>query len=289
MLFRGQDKGQDTKGIVFRRPSFGFYAKIILTVLLALWMIPEVYMVSVSLRPPDKSFDPSLFVLPITFDNFATVIRDNPLLRFFWNSLVITIGTVLVVLVAGSMFAYAASVLRLKKTMLIYIVLLTTLMVPVASIVLPLAIMLKSFGWINSYQGLILPYAALGIPYAIVIIKAFMDDSPRDLFEAAMIDGCTTLQMFFHVALPLVKPALIFVAIWQFIVTWNEFFLALVVMTDSEHKTVTLVPMQYSGMYMANPGALFAILVIIALPLILLYIFVQRYFIAGLLSGAVKG
>ena len=277
------------RGIVLRRPSFTFYAKIILLVLLGLWMIPEVYMVSVSLRPPDKSFDPTLFVLPITCDNFATVIRDNPLLKFFWNSLVITSATVFVVLVAASMFAYAASVLRLKKTMLIYIILLTTLMVPVASIVLPLAIMLKSLAWINSYQGLVLPYAALGIPYAIVIIKAFMDDSPRDLFEAAMIDGCTTLQMFFHVALPLVKPALIFVAIWQFIVTWNEFFLALVVMTDSEHKTVTLVPMQYSGMYMANPGALFAILVIIALPLILLYIFVQRYFIAGLLSGAVKG
>jgi len=275
--------------IAWRKPAFGFYAKIILLVVLALWMIPEVYMISVSLRPPDQSFDPTLFVLPITFDNFVTVLHDNPLIKFFWNSLVITLGTVLVVLVAASMFAYAASVLRLQKTTSLYIILLTTLMVPVASIVLPLAIMLKSFGWINSYQGLILPYAALGIPYAIVIIKAFMDDSPRDLFEAAMIDGCTTLQMFFHVALPLVKPALIFVSIWQFIVTWNEFFLALVVMNDGEHKTVTLVPMQYSGMYMANPGALFAILVIIALPLILLYIFVQRYFIAGLLSGAVKG
>jgi raffinose/stachyose/melibiose transport system permease protein len=273
----------------FHKPSFGFYAKIILLVVLVLWMIPEIYMVSVSLRPPDKSFDPTLFVFPITFDNFATVLHDNPLLKFFWNSLVITLGTVLVVLAAASMFAYATSILRLKKTMTIYLILLTTLMIPVASIVLPLAIMLKSFGWINSYQGLILPYAALGIPYAIVIIKAFMDDSPRDLFEAAMIDGCTTLQMFFHVALPIVKPALIFVAIWQFIVTWNEFFLALVVMNDGDHKTVTLVPMQYSGMYMANPGALFAILVIIALPLIILYIFVQRYFIAGLLSGAVKG
>jgi raffinose/stachyose/melibiose transport system permease protein len=277
------------RGTALKKPAFGFYAKIILLVLLALWMIPEIYMFSVSLRPQDNSFDPGLFVLPITFDNFITVLHDNPLLKFFWNSLVITLGTVLVVLFAASLFAYATSALRLRKTMLIYTVLLTTLMVPVASIVLPLAIMLKFFGWINSYQGLILPYAALGIPYAIVIIKAFMDDSPRDLFEAAMIDGCTTLQMFFYVALPLVKPALIFVAIWQFIVTWNEFFLALVVMNDSEHKTVTLVPMQYSGMYMANPGALFAILVIIALPLILLYIFVQRYFIAGLLSGAVKG
>ena len=277
------------RGIALRKPSFSFYAKVILLVVLAFWMVPEVYMVSVSLRPPDKSFDPTLFVLPITFDNFVTVIRDNPLFKFFWNSLVVTIGTVLVVLVAASTFAYAASVLRLKRSMLLYVILLTTLMVPVASIVLPLAIMLKFFGWINSYQGLIVPYAALGIPYAIVIIKAFMDDSPRDLFEAAMIDGCTTRQMFLHVALPLVKPALKFVAIWQFIVTWNEFFLALVVMTDSEHKTVTLVPMQYSGMYMANPGALFAVLVIIALPLIFLYVFIQRYFVAGLLSGAVKG
>jgi raffinose/stachyose/melibiose transport system permease protein len=277
------------KRIASRKPQFGFYAKIILLVVLAFWMVPEIYMISVSLRPPEKAFDPALFEIPVTFDNFATVIHDNPLLQFFWNSLAITVGTVVVVLIAASAFAYAASVLRLKRTMLMYTILLTTLMVPVASIVLPLAIMLKTFGWINSYQGLILPYAALGIPYAIVIIKAFMDDSPRDLFEAAMIDGCTTLQMFFHVALPLVKPALIFVAIWQFIVTWNEFFLALVVMTDTEHKTVTLVPMQYSGMYMANPGALFAILVIIALPLIVLYMFVQRYFVAGLLSGAVKG
>jgi raffinose/stachyose/melibiose transport system permease protein len=274
---------------VFRKLSFAFYAKVFLLAVLALWMVPEIYMVSVSLRSPDKAFDPALFVLPVTFDNFITVIYENPLLKYFWNSLVITVGTVVLVLVAASAFAYGASVLRLKRTMLMYTILLTTLMVPVASIVLPLAIMLKTFGWINSYQGLVLPYAALGIPYAIVIIKAFMDDSPRDLFEAAIVDGCTTFQMFLHVALPIVKPALIFVAIWQFIVTWNEFFLALVVLTDSEHKTVTLVPMQYSGMYMANPGALFAILVIIALPLIILYIFVQRYFIAGLLAGAVKG
>ena len=107
------------RGIVWKRPSFGFYAKIILVALLALWMIPEIYMVSVSLRPPNKSFDPSLFVLPITFDNFITVLHDNPLLKFFWNSLVITLGTVLIVLLAASLFAYATSVLRLKKTMLI--------------------------------------------------------------------------------------------------------------------------------------------------------------------------
>jgi raffinose/stachyose/melibiose transport system permease protein len=269
--------------------TMGFWAKLFLSVTLGLWLVPDLYMVSVSLRSPELAFEPKLFTIPITLDNFATVLTENPLPIFFLNSMIITVGTVLLVLVAASAYAYAASVLKLKGTMLIYTILLTTLMIPVASIVLPIAIMLKNFGWINTYHGLIFPYAALGIPFAMVIIKAFMDESPKDLFEAAMIDGCNIWQMFISVALPLVKPALIFVAIWQFIVTWNEFFLALIVMTDSAHKTVTLVPMQYSGMYMANPGALFAILVIIAIPLLVLYTFVQRYFVAGLISGAVKG
>ena len=271
------------------RVTMKLWAKLILLTVLLLWMIPEIYMVSVALRSPDAAFAPQLFTFPITFDNFITVIRENRLLIFFWNSLVITCGTVAIVLMAASTFAFAASVLKLRGSMLMYTSLLTTLMIPIASIVLPIAIMLKGFGWINSYQGLILPYAALGTPYAIVIIKTFMDDSPRDLFEAALIDGCSRWQLFRHVAIPLIKPAVIFVAVWQFIVTWNEFFLALVVMTDSDYKTVTLVPMQYSGMYMANPGALFAILVIIAVPLLFLYTLVQKYFIAGLLSGAVKG
>src|SRR5258708_9685153 len=266
-----------------------FWAKVILGSILLVWMVPEIYMVSVALRSPDTAFNPQLFSFPITVDNFSTVSRENPLLTFFWNSLVVTCGTVVIVLAAASLFAFAAAVLKLRGTMWLYTSLLTTLMIPIASIVLPIAIMLRTVGWINTYQGLILPYAALGAPYAIVIIKTFMDDSPKDLFEAGRIDGCSAWQLFRHVALPLVRPALIFVPVWQFIVTWTGFFLSLVVRADSSHKTVTRVPMQYSGMYMANPGALFAILVIIAVPLLVLYIFVQKYFIAGLLSGAVKG
>ena len=141
----------------------------------------------------------------------------------------------------------------------------------------------------NTYWGLIFPYAALGVPFGIVILKAFMEDSPSELFDAARVDGCNAWQIYWHVALPLVRPALVFVAIWQFIVTWNEFFLALIVLTKDEMKTLTIVPMQYSGLYMSNPGALFAVLTLIALPLILLYILVQRAFVRGLLAGAVKG
>jgi raffinose/stachyose/melibiose transport system permease protein len=162
-------------------------------------------------------------------------------------------------------------------------------MVPVASLVLPLAILLKNFGWVNTYLGLIMPYAALGVPFAVVVLKAFMEDLPEELFESARVDGCNAWQAYWHVTLPLIRPALVFVAIWQFIVTWNEFFLALVILTKNELKTLTIVPMQYSGLYMANPGALFAVLTLIALPLIILYVIVQRAFVRGLLAGAVKG
>jgi raffinose/stachyose/melibiose transport system permease protein len=259
-----------------------------LLVVLALWMVPEAYVFSIALRPPETVFDPTLFAWPPTLANFATVIHDNPLTVFFLNSLIVTVATVAMVAVVSSLFAFAVAILKLRFAHVLYATLLSTLMVPIASLVLPLAILLKTFGWINNYLGLILPYAALGAPFAVVILKAFMEDTPHELYEAARIDGCGAWRAYLHVTLPLVRPALTFVAIWQFIVTWNEFFLALIVMTKAEMKTLTIVPMQYSGFYMANPGALFAILAIIALPLIILYVVLQRAFVGGLLAGAVK-
>jgi len=262
---------------------------VVLLLVLALWMIPEIYMLSIGLRTPAQAFDAALFVWPLTFDNFVTVIRDNPLVTFFLNSLIITLSTVALVVAISSLFAFASAVLNLRGSLTLYATLLTTLMVPMASLVLPLAILLKTFGWVNTYAGLIFPYAALGVPFAVVVLKAFMEDSPKELFEAARVDGCNAWQTYWHVALPLVRPALVFVGIWQFISTWNEFFLALIILTRDEVKTLTIVPMQYSGLYMANPGALFAVLTLIALPLILLYVVVQRAFVRGLLAGAVKG
>src|SRR5215469_16135190 len=123
MLFMGQDT------------SMRFWAKLILSAALLVWMVPEIYMLSVSLRPPDAAFEPQLFTLPITFENFLTVMRENPLLNYFGNSLLITSGTVIIVIAAASAFAFAASVLKLKGTIFLYTSLLTTLMIPVASIV----------------------------------------------------------------------------------------------------------------------------------------------------------
>ncbi len=260
-----------------------------LTLFAVIWLIPDLYMVSISLRTPVNAFDPHLLAFPLTIRNYWIVLTQNPLLRFFLNSLVVTAATVVTVIGVASLCAYAISILRLRGSQAVFALLLVTLMVPLSALVVPLAALLGRLGWINSYPGLIGPYSALGIPFAIVLFKAFLDDFPTDIHEAAMLDGCTTWQLYWRVVLPLLRPLIGFVGIWQFITSWNEFFLALVIMTRNPMKTLPLVPMEYSGMYMANPGALFAILCIIALPLILLYVLVQRVFVRGLLEGSVKG
>ena len=142
----------------------------VLFIVLGFWMVPQVYMLSIGLRTPAQAFDAALFTWPVTFDNFVTVISDNPLGGIFLNSLIITVATVAIVVAVSSLFAFACAILRLKGSMLLYTTLLTTLMVPLASMVLPLAILLKTFGWVNTYIGLVLPYAALGVPFAMVIL-----------------------------------------------------------------------------------------------------------------------
>jgi raffinose/stachyose/melibiose transport system permease protein len=260
----------------------------LLTVLGGIWLIPFVYMLDVSLRLPQDTFDSSLIVGSATLINFRTVIADNPLGQDFANSAIIAAATVLCVVAFSAAFSFAVSVLKVPYGRAMYSLILITLTIPIAALVVPLAVLLSRLGLLNNDLGLIGPYAALGIPFAVVILKGFMDSLSREVMEAASVDGVTAWEMFTRIVLPMLKPSLIFIAAWQFITSWNEFFLALVVMTHSNHFTLPLVPEQYGGIYLGNAGAEFAILVLIALPLIVVYVVIQRWFVAGLLEGAVK-
>lgn len=254
-----------------------------------IWLIPIIYMVSVSTRTADTAFDATLFSPNPTLANYGTVFRDNPLPQYFLNSLIISLFSTLLVAVCGLMFAYGSTVLKLPGSGWMQTLLLVTLMVPMSSLVLPLTALLKALGWINSYWGLIGPYGALGIPFGIIVLAGFLRGLPRDVMEAAIVDGSGSIRILWSIVLPMMVPTLIFVLVWQFITSWNEFFLALTVMTKDSVKPLTLVPQQYSGLYLGNPGALFAILTLVAAPLVIIYLLVQRWFVGGLLAGAVKG
>jgi raffinose/stachyose/melibiose transport system permease protein len=261
----------------------------VLAIVAIVWLMPVVYMADVSLRLPQDVFDPSIILLSVTSVNYETIFLHNPLPTYFMNSIIVSVGSTTLVAIAAVLFSFAVSVLKVRYGRLVYAALLLTLMVPIGALVVPITIELKQVGWLNSYPGLIAPYAALGIPFASVILVSVMDELPEELHEAAVMDGANVWQLLVHIVVPVLRPSLIFVVIWQFITSWNEFFLALTVMTDDSMKTLPLIPQQYAGVYLGNPGALFAILTLVAAPLILLYLVVQRWFVAGLLEGAVKG
>jgi raffinose/stachyose/melibiose transport system permease protein len=275
--------------MIVKSEKYEWAWKLGLGIIALVWMIPLIYMVSMSFRPAELAFEPVLFLPPVVDANYKLVLEQTTLVWNFLSSLIVTVSTVLLVALFASMATFGLTRKEIIHKKLIYNILMITLMVPISALVIPLAQINSRLGWINKYQGLILPYTALGIPFAIVVLKGFMDSFPEELEEAATVDGCGYWRLFFQVVLPILRPGMIVVLIWQFLTSWNEFFLALVTMSDVNMKTLTLVPMQYQGFYFSQPGALFAVLVIITFPMIVFYIAVQKYFVSGMMSGAIKG
>ena len=262
----------------------------ILVLVMMVFMIPLLYMISMSFRTADNMFSPHLIVEGMTINNYVRVLRENTDLVFnFMSSAIITISTVAIVTICSTMAVFGFSRKNVRGKMLIYNMLLCTLMIPLGGLVIPLTQINSRMGFIDSYFGLILPYAALGIPFAITILQGFMMMIPRELEEAAIIDGCGAIQLFLKIICPMLRQGIVVIVIWQFLTSWNEFFLALVTMTDSRRQTLPLVAQRYSGAFFTQPGALFAALTIITIPSLIFYIIVQKEFVKGLTAGAVKG
>lgn len=263
---------------------------VILVFAALIFMVPLIFMVSMSLRTNNTIGMPQLFVADVTFKNYRNVIEQNPeLWRNFMSSVVITVTSVALVTICASMAVFGFSRKNVHGKVLIYNILLCTLMVPIAGLVVPITQLNSRIGWIDNYCGLIFPYAALGIPFAITILQGFMTAIPNDLEEAALIDGCGIVRLFLQIICPLLKPGIVVIVIWQFLTSWNEFFLAMCTLTDNALKTLPLVAQQYNGTYFSQPGTLFAALTLITIPMLIFYILVQKQFVKGLTAGAVKG
>jgi raffinose/stachyose/melibiose transport system permease protein len=275
----------------WRRVGGRIAAQAVVTVLALIWLVPVAMMLTVALMPSRarQALLGGLIVPHPTLANFAKVWKDNPLPRYFLNSLVITVPTVLLVLAIASLAAFAFARLRFWGSGVWYSLLMLTLMVPIPTLIIPLFRIAQRFHILNNYLGLILPYTALGIPFAIVILTGYFARLPREIEDAARLDGCSSFKVYWQILLPLSWPALAVVFIWQFMVSWNEFILALILMQDDARKPLILVPLIYNGVYLSKPGALFAILAIITVPVVVVYVAMQRYFVSGLTAGSLKG
>lgn len=255
--------------------GFGRLGLTVVAAVTVLWMLPLARLVTVSLR------DGGL-------DNYGAVVAQHGLGRYLLNSAVVTAGAVLLVLVLGSAAAFAFSKLRFAGRNSLYVLVLSGLMIPVAAILVPLTQIETMLGWQNTYQGLSVPYAALALPFALVILRNTYDGLPDELLEAAVVDGASTWKAFVRVYLPLTIPALVMVGIWTFLNSWNEFLLALMFMVSPEMRTVTVLPASFQLEFFVDVPKIFAALVLIQLPVVLLYALMQRTFERGLTAGAIK-
>lgn len=254
-----------------------------------LWMVPLLMVISWSLMPPENSQTTFFGMFPEqwSFKNYALIWSQNPILQHLVNSLLITVPSVILTSLFGAMAAFALARLKVPLKALIFGTLILALILPMSSIVVATYKILQSMSLYNNIAGLVLVYTALGLPFAVITIRTSYLAIPMETFEAARIDGCNYWQILWRMYLPLGKPALAVVAIWQTMMTWNDFLLPLVSLSDNRLKPLTLVPLAYRGIYLSQPGALFAILVLISIPVIALFVSIQRYLVNGL-AGAVK-
>jgi raffinose/stachyose/melibiose transport system permease protein len=265
--------------------------KVVLIVALSLlYLFPLIDALGTAIKENGTSIS-DLSIIPAHphWDNFIYVIQQTSLPQYFKNSAIITSLTVLLTVGSGVIAGFGFSRLRFPGRTTLYILFLCGLMIPVVVIVVPLFQMVRLFGLFNTYGALVGPYTALGLPLSIMIFRSFFDGIPMALEDSARIDGCTNWRILFSVMLPLAKPPLIAVAVLQAVASWNEFLLALLFMTHDDMRTVPLAIIPFIGQFGNQTEYMFATLLLISVPPMLLFVALQRYFQIGLTTGSVKG
>lgn len=243
---------------------------------------PFAWMVVSSLKTPREIFT-APFSLPAdpAFANYTRA-WDQGVGVYLLNSLLVTAVTVVLIILASGMAAYAFARLRFSGRTLLYALIVAGYAVPIHTVLVPLYRLLDGAGMLNSYIGLILPYVGFGIPFSIILLYAFLADFPTELEEAARLDGCNRWQILRHVVAPLSLPGIASVAIFQGVFTWNEFLLALLIISNDSMKTLPVGLVAFRGEFANDWGAIMASVTVATAPLLILYILLQKHFVRSL-------
>ncbi len=253
-------------------------------------LFPLVIALGTALKSPGTATsDLSLFPAHPSWSNFSYIFTQTSLLTYAKNSVIVTAGTLVVVLTCASLAAYGFSRLDFFLKDVWYPLFLMGLMLPFVVVLVPLFQIERNLHLFNTYGALILPYVGFGLPFAMLLLKNYFDSVPREIEEAALVDGASRLRTFVSIMLPLTRPALLTVAIFQAVSSWNEFLFALLFMTQDAMRTVPLAIIPFIGQFGNQTEYMFAMLVVITLPPVILFVALQRYFVGGLTAGAVKG
>ena len=260
-------------------------------VLVGAFLFPLYWMVSTSLKSPDQLFTrpPTWFPTELDFSNYARAVFENEtMLRSLGNSAIISIGTTVLALLLATPAAYGLARLKLRWTGLLLLPFLIAQLLPSINVALPMFTLFSRVGLVNNYLGIILADTVAVLPFAVIVLRPFYLNIPKALEEAAAVDGASRMQAFLRVVLPLVRPGLVTVAVFTFVMTWGEFIFGLTLTTKQELQPVTVTLNSFIGQYGTEWGPLMAASTIVALPIVIVFLVFQRQITGGLAAGAVK-
>ena len=265
------------------------YVILLLVVVVAIF--PAIWMLSTSIKLPTELYDIPPEIIPDTptLQNYVNVFSNSKMFDAFVNSVIITVCVVVITLFISVMAGYGMSRYKLKGHGVLKIALLFGQMIPSVVIIIPLYFLIAKVGLLDTHFSLIMSDMALTIPMGVIMLSSFMDTVPKELDEAAKIDGCSGIGALFRVVLPVAKPGLISVAIYTYIHAWEEFLFALNLSTSTKTRTLPIAIHMFAGEFAVDWGATMAASAIVAFPVLLIFLACNKYFVRGMADGAVKG
>lgn len=266
----------------------------VLTMGLVIVVLPMIYMISTALKPNGALYEypPKFFpkLKEITLENFGYILHQKKFIMNFINSLLVSTITVCIAAFISSAMAFCIARFRFPGRRFLFTFIMLTMIIPGTTLIIPQYELAVKLNTINSLTGLIPFYVAWVIPYSTFMIKGFVENIPRELDEATYMDGGSVFTVFFRIMLPLTKPGIASVSIFNFLTAWEEFPWANTVISDDMKRTLPIAISGFFGQHQFTQwGYVFALSTLSLLPILIVFIACQRFFIAGLTAGSVKG
>ncbi len=285
---------------VKRERDFGFYvfSRVVIAITIIAILFPILYIFSISLRTKETLYQDILILIPkaVTYQNYVDAFNyaethlDVSFPEMFRNSIIATAISITIAIVVSAFASFSFSNFKFRGKEIIYTLMIASFAIPVQASLIPLFFIERDLGVMNTYLAIILPYIGFTIPIATLILRSFFEGIPIEIKEAARVDGVSNFQLFFKIMLPLSKPAIATCVILLFLETWNEFLFALIFLQNPRIQTLPVAIAKIAGgKYLVPLGIYGASIMITVIPILIIFVIFQKWFISGVTLGAIKG
>ena len=276
---------------MFRKtPGFRVFFWIFTVTIGGFIFLPLLWMINTALKPAAETFTLDFFTGTKTMENFAHIVTDGKIMRYLRNSLLVSFGSSLMATIVCSFAAYSFSKFRYRGRKLVMGLFMMSQAFPQAILLLSIYVLMQKTGLLGSYWALLISYVVFTLPVGTWTLKSYFDQLPDSLIESARIDGAGNLKIMFQIVFPITVPGMISIAIYGFVWSWNDLLYSMTLVTDATKRTLASgLVMTFLGEASTNWGYMMAASIVAAIPVTIVFVFLQRYFIQGLTAGAVKG